>query len=70
MPQIAPTVGVVTTTIMMLVMKVFDIVKVMTNGNFGTQVFANEMFTRAFSRLQHRARCGAGRRDLHPRSCR
>ena len=49
LPQIAPTVGVVTTTIMVLVMKVFDIVKVMTNGQFGTQVLANEMFTRAFS---------------------
>jgi alpha-glucoside transport system permease protein len=29
-------------------MKVFDIVKVMTNGNFGTQVLANEMWNRAF----------------------
>ena len=32
-----------------LVMKVFDIVKVMTNGNFDTQVLANAMFTRAFN---------------------
>jgi alpha-glucoside transport system permease protein len=29
-------------------MKVFDIVYAMTNGNFGTQVIANEMFIRAF----------------------
>ena len=29
-------------------MKVFDIVYAMTNGNFGTQVIANEMFERAF----------------------
>jgi alpha-glucoside transport system permease protein len=29
-------------------MKVFDIVYAMTNGNFGTQVIANEMWIRAF----------------------
>ena len=29
-------------------MKVFDIVKVTTNGNFDTQVIANQMFTSAF----------------------
>ncbi len=48
LPQIAPTIGVVVTTIIVLVMKVFDIVKVMTNGNFGTQVLANDMFFQAF----------------------
>lgn len=47
-PQIAPTIGVVVTTLIITVMKVFDIVKVMTNGNFDTQVIANDMFTRAF----------------------
>ena len=47
-PQIRPTIGVVITTIIVVVMKVFDIVKVMTNGNFGTQVLANEMWNRAF----------------------
>ena len=46
-PQIVPTIGVVVTTLIVLVMKVFDIVKVMTNGNFDTQVLANEMFQRA-----------------------
>jgi alpha-glucoside transport system permease protein len=40
---------VVTTTLIVLVMKVFDIVKVMTNGNFDTQVIANLMWTRGFS---------------------
>ena len=50
-PQIAPTIGVVITTLIVLVMKVFDIVKVMTNGNFGTQVIANEMWQRAFTEL-------------------
>jgi alpha-glucoside transport system permease protein len=48
LPQIAATVGVVITTLFVTVMKVFDIVKVMTGGNFGTEVIANEMFTRAF----------------------
>ena len=48
LPQIAPTIGVVVTTIIVVVMKVFDIVRVMTNGNFGTQVLANEMWNRAF----------------------
>jgi len=48
LPQIAPTVGVVATTIMVNVMKVFDIVKVTTNGQFGSQVLANAMFTQAF----------------------
>jgi alpha-glucoside transport system permease protein len=48
-PQIAPTIGVVVTTLIVLVMKVFDIVKVMTNGNFGTDVIANQMWTRGFS---------------------
>ena len=48
LPQIAPTLGVVVTTLVVTVMKVFDIVYAMTNGNFGTQVIANEMFQRAF----------------------
>jgi ABC-type sugar transport system permease subunit len=49
LPQIAPTIGVVVTTIIVLVMKVFDVVKVMTNSNFGTQVLANDMFNQAFN---------------------
>ncbi|MBT8213316.1 MAG: sugar ABC transporter permease [Acidimicrobiia bacterium] len=50
-PQIAPTIGVVVTTLIVLVMKVFDIPKVMTNGNFDTEVIANEMWQRAFTEL-------------------
>lgn len=50
-PSIAPTIGVVVTTLIVTVMKVFDIVKVMTNGNFDTQVVANEMWQRAFTEL-------------------
>lgn len=49
LPQIATTIGVVVTTLIVLVMKVFDIVKVMTNGQFGTQVLANDMFNTAFN---------------------
>jgi len=48
LPQIATTIGVVVTTLIVLVMKVFDIVKVVTNGNFGTQVLANDMYEQAF----------------------
>lgn len=49
-PQIAPTVGVVVTTLIVTVMKVFDIVKVMTNGNFDTQVIANDMFNQGIEK--------------------
>jgi len=48
LPQIAPTVGVVITALFVTVMKVFDIVYAMTNGNFGTQVIANQMWITAF----------------------
>jgi alpha-glucoside transport system permease protein len=47
-PQVMPTILVVATTIMVNVMKVFDFVKVTTNGQFGTQVLANAMFQEAF----------------------
>ena len=49
LPQISTTIGVVVTTLIVLVMKVFDIVKVVTNGQFGTQVLANEMTQQAFT---------------------
>ncbi|MEM9748707.1 MAG: sugar ABC transporter permease [Actinomycetota bacterium] len=48
LPQIKSTIVVVITTLIILVMKVFDIVKVMTNGESGTNVIANEMFDQAF----------------------
>jgi ABC-type sugar transport system permease subunit len=47
-PQIRETIGVVVVTLIIVVLKVYDIVKVMTNGEFGTNVIANEMFDRAF----------------------
>jgi alpha-glucoside transport system permease protein len=51
LPQIGTTIGVVITTLIVLVMKVYDIVKVVTNGQFGTQVLANDMFQQAFSNI-------------------
>jgi alpha-glucoside transport system permease protein len=47
-PTIKSTIAVVATTTIILVLKVYDIVKVMTNGEFETNVIANEMFDQAF----------------------
>jgi alpha-glucoside transport system permease protein len=33
---------------MITTLKVFDIVRTMTGGNFGTQVLANEMYSQSF----------------------
>lgn len=47
-PMIRGTLIVVLTTIMIIVLKVFDIVKTMTGGNFGTSVLSNEMYSQTF----------------------
>jgi alpha-glucoside transport system permease protein len=47
-PMIRGTLVVVVTTIMIAVLKIFDIVRTMTGGNFGTSVVANEMFSQTF----------------------
>ncbi|HET7327892.1 MAG TPA: sugar ABC transporter permease [Nocardioidaceae bacterium] len=47
-PQIWATVLVVFTTVLILVMKIFDIVYVMTNGAFDTEVIANTFFKQLF----------------------
>ncbi len=47
-PQIMSTILVVLTTITITVLKVFDIVQAMTNGQNGTQVLANKMFNESF----------------------
>ena len=47
-PQIMGTIFVVWTTIIITVLKVFDIVLAMTNGNWDTQVMANFMFDQMF----------------------
>ena len=52
-PMIRGTLVVVLTTIMIAVLKVFDIVRTMTNGNFGTQVVANEMYAQSFVQFDY-----------------
>ena len=44
-----PTVLVVSTTVIVLVLKVFDIVFVMTGGNLGTDVIASRMIREMFN---------------------
>ena len=51
-PQIRSTIVVVATTILILVLKVFDIVFVMTNGNFGTEVIASRFIKELFTFFQ------------------
>lgn len=47
-PSIRPALIVVVTTIAMGTLKVFDIVRTMTAGNFGTSVVANEFYDQSF----------------------
>ena len=47
-PAMTPTIAVVATTMVINVLKVFDIVYVMTNGEFGTEVIANRMYKEMF----------------------
>ncbi|WP_214405211.1 carbohydrate ABC transporter permease [Pseudonocardia lacus] len=48
LPSIRPAVVVVLTTISIGVLKVFDIVRTMTGGQFGTSVVANEFYSQSF----------------------
>ena len=48
LPVIAPTIAVVITTMVINVLKVFDIIYVMTGGNYGTDVIANRMYTEMY----------------------
>src|SRR5690606_28730202 len=52
-PGIRPTLVVVVTTISIATLKVFDIVRTMTGGNYDTSVIANEMYTQAFNRGEY-----------------
>ena len=47
-PMMKPTIAVVATTMVINVLKVFDIVYVMTNGQFDTEVIANRMYKEMF----------------------
>ena len=49
LPMLSNTITVVTTTLIIMVLKIFDIVYVMTNGNLGTEVIANRMYKEMFS---------------------
>jgi alpha-glucoside transport system permease protein len=57
-PYIQATLITITTTVIIMVLKVFDIVYVMTNGQFNTEVIANRMFQEMF-RFRHFGRAGA-----------
>lgn len=52
LPLLAPTIAVVTTTVIIFALKTFDIVYVMTNGNFETDVIANTMYKELFANGQ------------------
>jgi alpha-glucoside transport system permease protein len=49
LPLLAPTITVVATTLVINVLKIFDIVYVMTNGNLSTEVIANRMYKEMFN---------------------
>jgi alpha-glucoside transport system permease protein len=48
-PMIAPTIAVVTTVMIVNVLKIFDIVYVMTGGNFNTNVIAHAYYQQEFT---------------------
>lgn len=48
LPMMKPTIAVVATTMVIFVLKIFDIIYVMTNGTFDTEVIANRMYKEMF----------------------
>ncbi len=48
-PMLSSTIGVVTTSMLIFALKAFDIVYIMTNGNFDTEVIANRMYKEMFN---------------------
>ena len=52
LPIILPTITVVVTTMVINTLKIFDIVFVMTGGNFSTEVIANRMYTEMYINQQ------------------
>ncbi len=48
-PMMSSTIAVVATTMIIFALKAFDIIYVMTAGNFGTDVIANRMYTELFN---------------------
>ena len=57
-PMIASTIGVVTTTVIIFVLKVFDLVYVMTAGRYNTNVMANQMYRELYV-IRHFGRSSA-----------
>jgi len=49
LPMLAPTIAVVATTLIIQALKIFDIVWVMTSGNFNTDVIATMMYKQMFN---------------------
>ena len=54
-PQIRGTIITVFVTTLIATMKIFDIVYVMTNGNFNTNVLGNEFFNQLFTNFNNGA---------------
>jgi alpha-glucoside transport system permease protein len=50
-PSIRPALVVVLTTVAIVSLKAFDVVRTMTGGQFGTSVVANEFYTQSFRRF-------------------
>jgi alpha-glucoside transport system permease protein len=48
-PMLGSTIAVVATTMVITALKAFDVVYIMTNGNFGTEVIANRMYKELFN---------------------
>lgn len=57
-PNIMPTIGVVSTLMAITALKAFDIIYVLTNGNFGSEVLATAMYKEMFS-ARHFGRASA-----------
>lgn len=49
LPMLSSTIAVVTTTMIINVLKIFDIIYVMTYGNFDTDVIANRIYKEIFT---------------------
>jgi alpha-glucoside transport system permease protein len=52
LPLLSPTIAVVATTMIITALKAFDVVYVMTSGNFGTDVMALDMYHQLFDNAQ------------------
>lgn len=57
-PMISSTIAVVATTLVIFALKAFDVVYIMTNGNFDTEVIANRMYKEMFN-VRHFGRASA-----------